>query len=97
LFADGFFVKQDIDWTAQDLQNLREYLRKQRIGLVIHKWEPSAAIQDAIRAGGATLKVLRTAEDGIVRDGALAHDGYLEDLRYDLETIYEAGKAGDGR
>jgi ABC-type Zn uptake system ZnuABC Zn-binding protein ZnuA len=92
LFVDGYYVKQDIEWTEQDLRSLREYLRERRIGVVIHKWEPSAPIQDAIRAAGATLAVLRTGEDGAVRDGALTLDGYIEDLRYDLERIYEAAR-----
>lgn len=91
LFVDGYFIKQDIEWTEQDLTSLREYIRQKRIGVVIHKWEPSAAIQEAIRAGGATLEVLRTAEDGVVREGALTADGYIEDLRFDLEAIYQAG------
>lgn len=97
LFVDGYFIKQDIEWTEQDLQRFRDYLRERRIGLVIHKWEPSAPIQEAIRAGGAKLVVLRTAEDGVVRDGALASDGYLEDLRFDLEAIHQAGSAGQNR
>ena len=91
LFVDGYFIKQDIEWTEQDLTSLREYIRQKRIGVVIHKWEPSAAIREAIRAGDATLEVLRTAEDGVVREGALTADGYIEDLRFDLEAIYQAG------
>lgn len=97
LFVDGYFVKQDVDWTAADLTHFRDYLRKQRMGVVIHKWEPSAPIQEAIRGGGAILKVLRTGEDGIVRDGALTADGYIEDLRFNLEAVYAAGKAAQSR
>lgn len=97
LFVDGYFIKQDIDWTADDLGSLQKYLQEQRIGVVIHKWAPSAPIQEAIRAGGATLEVLRTAEDGSVRDGALTRDGYIDDLRFDLEALYAAGKAAEGR
>jgi ABC-type Zn uptake system ZnuABC Zn-binding protein ZnuA len=87
LFVDGYFSKQDIEWSAEDLKAFSSYLRERRIRIVIHKWEPSAAIQQAIREGGAVLKVLRTAEDGSVRDGVLSRDGYLEDLRFNLEAI----------
>lgn len=62
IFVDGYFVKQDIDWTEEDLLQLTERLNSQNIPVVIHKWEPSDDIIQAIEAGGSTLVVLNNLE-----------------------------------
>lgn len=64
IFVDGYLVKQDIDWTQQDLAMLTERLQQGNIPVVIHKWEPSEQIRAAIEAGGAELVVLDTLETG---------------------------------
>jgi hypothetical protein len=87
LFGDGYFVKQDVRWTAEDRAALTAHLRDRGIKVVIHKWQPSEAIQDAVRAGGARLVVLEAGDPGIVRDGALASDGLQQILRDDLEAV----------
>jgi hypothetical protein len=62
LFVDGWFVKQDLDWTEADLAALTTRLQTADIKVVLHKWEPSEAIKAAISAGGAELVVLDTLE-----------------------------------
>lgn len=62
LFVAGYFVKQDLDWTADDLEALTRRLEAGDIGVVVHKWEPSEAIQQAVSAAGARLVVLDTLE-----------------------------------
>lgn len=62
LFVDGWFVKQDIDWTAEDHAALTRQLQDHDVKVVIHKWQPSTAIVEAIEAAGAELVVLDTLE-----------------------------------
>jgi ABC-type Zn uptake system ZnuABC Zn-binding protein ZnuA len=62
LFVDGYFVKQDIDWTTEDYANLTAALTRSGVKVVIHKWEPTAEIQKAITDAGATLLVLDSLE-----------------------------------
>jgi len=90
LFVDGYFVKQDVRWTEADLSGLTEHLRNNDIKVVLHKWLPSEAIQNAVRAGGATLVVLDAGDPGVVVDRALAADGLQQVLRKNLEAVYSA-------
>lgn len=62
LFVDGYFVKQDIDWTAEDYTTLTAALQSSGAKVVIHKWEPTETIVKAITDAGATLVVLDTLE-----------------------------------
>jgi ABC-type Zn uptake system ZnuABC Zn-binding protein ZnuA len=73
LFVDGYFVKQDIDWTPEDLAGLTRYLKERGLRVVLHKWEPAEPIRRAIESAGARLVVLRTIESG-----AASYDGELE-------------------
>jgi hypothetical protein len=57
---------------------------------VIHRWQPSEEIQNAVRAGGAELVVLDSGDPGIVEEGALAPDGLQRILRSDLEAVVTA-------
>jgi ABC-type Zn uptake system ZnuABC Zn-binding protein ZnuA len=90
LFVDGYFLKQDVRWTEDDLANLTRHLRERDIEVVIHRWQPSESIQNAVRAAGATLVVLDPGDPGIVVDGALAVDGLQQILRNDLEALAAA-------
>jgi ABC-type Zn uptake system ZnuABC Zn-binding protein ZnuA len=90
LFVDGYFIKQDVRWTESDFAALTQHLRDNDIKAVIHKWQPSEAIRNAVRAGGATLVVLDTGDPGIVVDGRLARDGLQQILRKNLEAIHAA-------
>jgi ABC-type Zn uptake system ZnuABC Zn-binding protein ZnuA len=87
LLVDGYFIKQDLHWTADDLANLSAHLRERGIKVVIHRWRPSEEIQNAISAGGALLVVLTTGDPGVVEEGALAADGLQRILRADLEAV----------
>jgi ABC-type Zn uptake system ZnuABC Zn-binding protein ZnuA len=62
VFVDDYFVKQDIDWTADDYAALTTSLEKAGISVVVHQWEPSAGIKQAITDAGANLLVLDTLE-----------------------------------
>ena len=67
-----------------------EHLRDNGIKVVLHKWLPSDAIQNAVRAAGAELVVLDAGDPGIVVDRALAADGLQQILRKNLEAIAAA-------
>jgi ABC-type Zn uptake system ZnuABC Zn-binding protein ZnuA len=87
LYVDGYFIKQDIRWTDSDLENLTEHLRDRQVGVVIHKWMPSEAIQAAIVAAGAEIVVLQSGDSGIVEDNVLAVDGLQRILEVNLRVI----------
>jgi ABC-type Zn uptake system ZnuABC Zn-binding protein ZnuA len=92
LLVDGYFIKQDVRWTRADLDGLTKHLRDHRIKVVVHKWLPSESIQNAVKAAGAKLVVLDTADPGIVVDESLAADGLQQILKKDLEAIHAALK-----
>lgn len=90
LYVDGYFIKQDVRWTDADLAALTKHLRDHAIKVVIHKWQPSDAIQKAIAAGGAKLVVLDAGDPGVVVERALAKDGLQQILRKNLDAIVVA-------
>lgn len=87
LLVDGYLIRQDAQWTAEELAGLTRHLRENGIRLVLHRWTPTQAIQDAIRAGGARLAVLDAGDPGIAVDGVLAPDGLQRILRSNLEAV----------
>jgi len=87
LYVDGYFVKQDVRWTPDDLANLTRHLKERDIKVVIHKWLPSEPIQNAVRAGGAKLVVLDAGDPGVVVDRALAPDGLQQVLKKNLDAV----------
>ena len=90
LFVDGYFIKQDVRWTDADLAMLTQHLRDHDIKVVLHEWEPSEAIQNAVRSAGAKLVVLDAGDPGVVVDRALAPDGLQQILRKNLDAIVVA-------
>jgi ABC-type Zn uptake system ZnuABC Zn-binding protein ZnuA len=90
LFVDGYFIKQDVRWTEADLAALTKHLRDNGIKVVIHKWQPSEAIQSAVHEAGANLVVLDAGDPGVVVDRMLAPDGLQQILRKNLEAIVTA-------
>ena len=90
MFVDGYFIKQDVRWTEADLAALTRHLREHDIKVVLHEWEPSEAIQNAVRAAGARLIVLDGGDPGVVVDRALAPDGLQQILRKNLDAIVAA-------
>lgn len=90
LFVDGYFIRQDLDWTAEDLAALTSHLTARDIHVVIHKWLPDERIQDAIAAANAQLVVLETGDQGRQRDDLLAVDGLQQILMSNLEKLTAA-------
>ncbi|HEY5623547.1 MAG TPA: zinc ABC transporter substrate-binding protein [Gammaproteobacteria bacterium] len=90
LYVDGYFIKQDIRWTSDDLAALTEHLSNRGVRVVLHRWVPTDEIQAAIAAAGAELVVLDTADPGIVEGDTLAVDGLQRILRSNLEAIHAA-------
>jgi ABC-type Zn uptake system ZnuABC Zn-binding protein ZnuA len=90
LYVDGYFIKQDIRWTEEDLARLSRHLENHGVRVVIHEWMPSEAIQAAIAAADAELVVLQSGDQGILDDGSLAADGLQQILRNNLETLTNA-------
>jgi ABC-type Zn uptake system ZnuABC Zn-binding protein ZnuA len=75
--VEGYFIKQDINWTQDDLETLRRTLQESGVEVVVHKWQPAPSIVQAIQAAGARLLVLNPLEviDG---DWKLALEHNLE-------------------
>lgn len=90
LLVDGYFIKQDLRWTPADLAGLTRHLKDTGIKVVLHQWQPSEAIQKAVRDGGATLVVLDSGDPGVAAGDALAPDGLQQVLKKDLEAVYSA-------
>jgi ABC-type Zn uptake system ZnuABC Zn-binding protein ZnuA len=86
LFVDGYFLRQDIEWTPADLAAFQKHLSARAIRVVIHKWEPSEAIQQAVKAAGATLVVLRSGES-FATNAASREDSYVSDLEANLKAL----------
>jgi ABC-type Zn uptake system ZnuABC Zn-binding protein ZnuA len=93
LLVDGYLIKQDAQWTPEELAALTQHLREHQIKVVLHRWLPGEAIQAAVRAGGASLVVLDAGDPGIVVDGALAPDGLQRILRGNFAAIEQALRA----
>jgi ABC-type Zn uptake system ZnuABC Zn-binding protein ZnuA len=77
IFVDGWFVRQDIDWSDADRAALTRYLRERDIRVVVHKWAPDARIAKAIQDGGARLLILDTGNPGMLTDAAGGYDALL--------------------
>jgi len=90
IFVDGYFLKQDINWTDADATAFSTYLKDHGIRVVVHQWEPSDAIKAAIDKAGAKLVVLDLGDAGIVESGHLVPDGYTRVLKSNLEKLYQA-------
>ncbi|MBX2849960.1 MAG: zinc ABC transporter substrate-binding protein, partial [Acidiferrobacterales bacterium] len=93
LYVDGYFLKQDIDWTEQDFQSLTDHLRSNDIQVVLHKWQPKQEIVEAIERAGARLVILDTADPGLPVDRNLVVDGYQQILESNLQALISAMKA----
>lgn len=81
IFVDDYFVKQDIDWTAEDYSALTAALQGSGVKLVLHKWEPAPEIQKAVSDAGARLVVLDTLE---------TTEDFREGLEVNLEKLLMA-------
>jgi ABC-type Zn uptake system ZnuABC Zn-binding protein ZnuA len=89
IFVDGYFVRQDLEWTPADIDAFRKHLRDRGVRVVIHKWQPSEAIAKAVTEAGASLVVLRPGEQFASRTTARA-ESYIADLEANLNDLYQA-------
>jgi ABC-type Zn uptake system ZnuABC Zn-binding protein ZnuA len=87
IFVDGWFVRQDIDWSDADCTALTRYLRERDIHVVVHKWAPDARIDKAIEDGGARLLILDAGNPGMLADAA---SGYEALLSSNLDALLRA-------
>jgi len=87
IFVDGWFVRQDIDWSDADCTALTRYLRERDIHVVVHKWAPDARIAKAIEDGGARLLILDAGNPGMLTDAA---NGYEALLSSNLDSLLTA-------
>lgn len=70
VYVDGWFIRQDIDWSDADRTALTQYLREREIRVVVHKWAPDARIVKAIEDAGAHLLILDAGNPGMLADPA---------------------------
>jgi ABC-type Zn uptake system ZnuABC Zn-binding protein ZnuA len=90
VFVDGYFTREDVRWTEEDIAGFEEYLASGGASVIVHKWEPAQPIMDAINRSGAKLVILDTADPGLEIDGRLDPDGYIAIFRNDLDTLAAA-------
>ena len=88
--VDGYFLRQDIEWTPTDIDAFRKHLAAHDIRAVIHKWEPSPAIQAAVEDAGATLVILRTSETFAADGAAAREESFVADLEANLKALDSA-------
>ncbi|UFH50385.1 metal ABC transporter solute-binding protein, Zn/Mn family [Pseudomonas sp. KNUC1026] len=87
IYVDGWFVKQDVEWTDEDLAALSRYLRERDIHVVVHKWQPQPRIAKAIEEGGARLLVLDAGNPGLLARSSATYDALLS---ADLDALLGA-------
>ena len=92
IFVDGWFVRQDIDWTDADYTALTRYLRERDIHVVVHKWTPDARIAKAVEDGGARLLILDAGNPGMLANAA---NGYEALLSSNLDALLKAFAPAD--
>ena len=88
LFVDGWFTRQDVDWTAADYAGLTKHLKDRGLKTVVHKWKPDAKVEAAVTAAGARLVVLDAGD--AERESPLPADGYQTLLASNLEVLAKA-------
>ena len=90
LYVSGYFLKDDFYWTEEDLSNLKTKLQQNKIKVVIHKWKPKPEITQAITDAGASLVVLNSIYPALSKKSRIDPDGYLKNMRNNLELIAKA-------
>ena len=90
LHVSGYFLKDDFYWTEEDLSNLKTKLQQNKIKVVIHKWKPKPEITQAITDAGASLVVLNSMYPALSKKSRIDPDGYLKNMRNNLEIIAKA-------
>lgn len=94
VFVEGWYLKQDVDWSDGDRSALSRYLHERGIRLVVHKWKPDERIVEAIEKGGARLLVLDAGNPGLLSDETRAYEALL---KWNMDALLTAlaDAAGD--
>ncbi len=96
VYVEGWFIKQDVNWTDADCAALTAYLKSHGIHLVVHKWDPDAKIKAAISKAGAQLVVLDAGDPGVAASsGALPVLGYQSLMRANMDNLLAGFAAAD--
>jgi ABC-type Zn uptake system ZnuABC Zn-binding protein ZnuA len=91
IFVDGYFLKQEIEWTPADFDAFRKHLKDRGIRVVIHKRDPGEAVRKAIETAGAALVVLRTAETFATEPPLPSREeSFTQDLESNLNALLTA-------
>lgn len=91
VFVDGWFIKQDVNWTVADYAALTDYLKGHAIHVVVHKWQPDEKIVAAIANAGAQLVVLDAGDPGVAATtGELPSQGYQSLMRNNMNSLLAA-------
>ncbi|MCP4114589.1 MAG: zinc ABC transporter substrate-binding protein [Desulfobacteraceae bacterium] len=85
-----YFLKPEIDWTAEDLAAFKQAILDNDIKVVIHKWEPDKAIMDVLREIGARLVVLDAMDPAAGNGDGITVDAYLETMKQNLAALAAA-------
>ncbi|MGN8079242.1 metal ABC transporter solute-binding protein, Zn/Mn family [Variovorax sp. 22077] len=98
VYVDGWFVKQDVDWTGADLAALTRHLREHGIRVVVHRWKPDEKIVHAVEQGGARLLILDAGDPGVLADAARSYETLVA---HDMDALLAAlaradAETGDG-
>ncbi|MGD9843194.1 MAG: metal ABC transporter solute-binding protein, Zn/Mn family [Steroidobacteraceae bacterium] len=96
VFVDGWFIKQDVNWSDTDYTALTDYLKSHAIRVVVHKWQPDEKIAAAIAKAGAKLVVLDAGDPGAAAaTGALLPLGYQSLMRKNMDLLLAAFPVND--
>ena len=90
IYVDGWFIKQDVNWSEADLAALTKYLQSHDIRVVVHKWMPDDKIKAAITKANAALVVLDAGDPGRVINSAIDPAGYEVLMRENMEGLLRA-------
>jgi ABC-type Zn uptake system ZnuABC Zn-binding protein ZnuA len=93
IFVDGYFLKQEIEWSPADFEAFRKHLKDRGIRVVIHKRDPGEPVRKVIENAGARLVVLRTAETFSTQPPQPSREeSYAQDLESNLSALLAALK-----
>ena len=89
LLVEGWFIKQDVEWTDADRSAFTRYLRQRDIRVVVHKWMPNDKIHSAITEAGARLLVLDAGNPGLWANAAVGYEALVQSNLDALLSAFE--------
>ena len=90
VYVDGWFIKQDVNWSEADAAALTNYLKSHDIKVVVHKWIPDERIQAAITQAGAAIVILDAGDPGPAINNTTAPEAYQVLMRANMEKLLSA-------